>query len=172
MTHYATCLNCVNDKFTCERRIALREALKGSHVYSVKFKCPERRAYFEPGQRIAFDWKSFDSDGYDESCLHLTFHGTVIRERGSKFIVQVDAGHDTSGEGIAASEVFKKNDQLLIKVRPADMRPLHDEPSRAVCQTCYHVEGNAESRCYQNGTEWMPKGCILPSGAPLAKGGE
>jgi hypothetical protein len=162
MTHYATCLNCVNDKFTCQRRIALREALKGSHIYSVKFKCPERRPYFAAGQRIAFDWKSFDSDGYDESCLHLTFKGTVIKEKGSKFIVQVDSGVDLC-EGIEASEVFTKNDQLLIKVRPADMRPLHNEPSLAVCQTCYQVEGNADSRCYQSGTSWVPKGCILPT---------
>jgi hypothetical protein len=78
MTHYATCFNCVNDKFTCQRRINLRDALKGSNVYSVKFKCPERRAFFTSGQRVAFDWKSFDSDGYDESCLNLTFTGVQI----------------------------------------------------------------------------------------------
>jgi ribosomal protein S6E (S10) len=164
MTHYATCFNCVNDRYTCPRHLALRDALKGRGVYTVKFKCPERRAYFAPGQRVAFDWKSFESDEYDTSVLHLTFTGTVIREKGTKFIVQVDGGKDISGEEMDASDVFTKNDQLLIKVRPADMRPLN-EPTRAVCQACYHVEGNAESRCYQNGTDWVPTGCVLPYGS-------
>lgn len=160
MTHYATCFNCVNDRYTCRRHLAIREALKGSGVYSVKFKCMDRRAYFSPGQRVAFDWKSFDSDaGYDESVLHLTFTGTVIREKGTKFIVQVDNGKDTSGEEIEASDVFKKNDALLIKVRPADMRPLH-EPAKAVCPTCYQVDGQ-EDRCYRSvGQVWVPNGCI------------
>lgn len=157
MTHYATCFNCANDRYTCPRHLAIREALKGNGVYSVKFKCPERRAFFSPGQRVAFDWKLFESDEYDTSVLHLTFKGTVIRERGSKFVVQVDSGKDIEDE-IEASEVFKKNDALLIKVRPADMRPLN-EPAKTVCLTCYQVEGQ-EDRCYRSGTSWVPKGCI------------
>lgn len=164
MTHYATCFNCVNDRYTCPRHLAIRDALKGSGIYTVKFKCPERRAYFSTGQRVAFDWKSFESDGYDESVLHLTFAGTVIREKGTKFIVQVDRGKDISGEEIEASDVFKTNDALLIKVRPADMRPLN-EPAKSVCLTCYHVEGG-EDRCYRTGTDWIPKGCIDPDTLP------
>lgn len=162
MTHYATCFNCVNDRYTCQRHLALREALKGTGVYTVKFKCPERRPYFAPGQRVAFDWKWFESDEYDTSVLHLTFAGTVIREKGSKFVVQVDGGKDISGEEMEASEVFTKNDQLLIKVRPADMRPLN-EPTRAVCQTCFYVEGQAEDRCYKMGDFHNPTGCLSPA---------
>lgn len=161
MTHYATCVNCAIDKATCQRRASLRGALKGSSVYSLKFKCAERTPMFAAGQRIEFDWSLWEADEYDSSELPMVFHGTVIRERGTKFVIQVDAGKDASGEGIEASEVFKKNDQLLIKVRPANMRPI-DEPPRKICETCYSVEGG-EDRCYQNGTSWMPKGCIRPA---------
>ena len=159
MTHYATCFNCANDRYTCARHLAIREALRGNGVSSVKFKCPERRAFFSSGQRVAFDWKSFELDEYDTSVLNLTFAGTVIREKGTKFVVQVDRSKDISGEEIEASDVFKKNDALLIKVRPADMRPLN-EPAKAVCLTCYQVEGQ-EDRCYRSdGQVWVPKGCI------------
>lgn len=159
MAHYATCFNCAVDKATCPRRLALQKALAGSNITSIKFKCPERQSFFSTGQRVSFDWTMWDSDGYDESSLPLVFHGTVIRERGSKFVVQVDTGKDASGEGIEASDVFKKNEALLIKVRPANMKAL-DEPSQTVCLTCYQIGGSAENRCYRNGTDWVPNGCI------------
>ena len=165
MTHYATCFNCATDKDTCERRIALKKALAGSAVTSVKFRCPERKAFFAPGQRVSFDWSMWENDGDEESGLPLVFHGTVIRERGSKFVVQVDAGKDASGEGIEAAHVFKKNEALLIKVRPAHMAAL-DEPSKAVCLTCYQVEGVTEDRCYRSGFYYSPPGCIKPVAAP------
>ncbi|MBP2508154.1 hypothetical protein J2855_001789 [Agrobacterium tumefaciens] len=166
MAHYATCFNCAVDKVSCPRRLALQKALVGSNVTSIKFKCLDRKAHFSTGQRVSFDWTMWESDGYDESSLPLVFHGTVIRERGSKFVVQVDAGKDASGEGIEASDVFKKNEALLIKVRPANMKAL-DEPSQTVCLTCYQIAGSAESRCYRSGsrcyrsgTDWVPNGCI------------
>lgn len=157
MTYYAPCFNCTVYKATCPRRQAVRNALKGSAVTSLKFRCPERQAFFATGQRVVFDWKLFETDEYDTSVLHLTFKGTVIRERGTKFVVQVDSGKDIEYE-IEASEVFRKNDALLIKIRPADMRPLN-EPAKAVCLTCYQVEGQ-EDRCYRSGTSWVPNGCI------------
>lgn len=164
MTHYATCFNCATNKATCKRRGALQKALAGNAVTSVKFKCPERKAFFSPGQRVSFTWTMWESDGYEESALHLIFHGTVLRERGSKFVVQVDSGKDASGEEIEASDVFKTNEALLIKVRPANMTAL-DEPARAVCLTCYQVEGQ-EDRCYRSDCQvWVPKGCIKPVAA-------
>ncbi len=159
MAQYTTCLNCAVDKASCSRRNDLRQLLAGNHITSIKFQCLERKSYFSTGQRVSFDWTMWESDGYDESSLPLIFHGTVIRERGSKFVVQVDAGKDASGEGIEASDVFKKNDALLIKVRPANMKAL-DEPAQTVCLTCYQIAGRAESRCYKNGTDWVPNGCI------------
>lgn len=162
MTHYTNCTNCAVDKSSCQKRLALREAIKGLHVYSLKFKCADRKPLFVPGQRVKFDWLLWDTDGYGGSeSLPLTFHGTVLRERSPKFVVQVDRGVDASGENIEASEVFKKNDQLLVKVKPADMRPV-DEPARQICGTCYWVEGVAEDRCYKM-TDWLPNGCIDPA---------
>jgi len=168
MTTYATCFNCAVDKTACARRLALQKALAGSHVTSVKFRCPDRQAHFRSGQRVAFDWKVWETDGYDESCMNLTFHGTVLQEKGSKFVVQVDAGKDKTIEGYEASEVFKRNDALITKVRPADMRPLN-EPTRSVCLTCYQIEGMEEIRCHRtiSDQKWKPKGCITPDSGPF-----
>lgn len=160
MTYYAPCFHCEADKATCQRRNAVKAAIAGLGITSLKFACPDRRALFAAGQRVVFNWSLWESDGYDPDPLPLSFTGTVLRERGPKFVVQVDAGQDASGEGIEASEVFKKNDQLLVKVKPADMRPL-DEPSRRICTTCYWVEGAAEDRCYKMPDQnWIPNGCI------------
>lgn len=161
MTTYATCFNCAVDKAACQRRLSLRKVLAGNAITSVKFRCPERKAFFAPGQRVSFTWSMWESDGYEESRLPLVFHGTVIRERGSKFVVQVDAGKDASGEEIEASDVFKKNEALLIKVRPANMQAL-PEPAKTVCLTCYQIEDHPERRCYRSGMYWAPKGCIEP----------
>ncbi|WP_395451163.1 hypothetical protein ACHMW7_16050 [Aminobacter sp. UC22_36] len=162
MAHYATCLNCAVDQSACQRRANLRDAMKGQHVYSLKFKCSDRRPMFAAGQRIEFDWVMWEQSGDDDEGLPLVFNGTVLRERGTKFVVQVDRNADASGEGIKAEDVFKNNDQLLIKVRPASMRPI-DEPTRSVCGVCYRVEGVAEDRCYRIGDGWTPVGCTQDS---------
>jgi hypothetical protein len=168
MAHYATCLNCAVDQSACQRRANLREAMKGQHIYSLKFRCNDRRPMFAAGQRVEFDWSLWEqTDGGCGDEWPLVFNGTVLRERGTKFVVQVDHGTDASGEGIQAKEVFRKNDQLLVKVKPACMRPLN-EPARSVCLVCYRVEGVAEDRCYRIGDDWTPIGCTETGSAPTA----
>ena len=167
MTHYTTATHCAVDQSSCQRRANLREAMKGQHVYSLKFRCNDRRAMFAAGQRVKFDWVMWEQSGDDDEGLPLVFNGTVLRERGTKFVVQVDRDTDASGEGIQAKEVFRKNDQLLVKVKPACMRPL-DEPDRSVCLVCYRVEGVAEDRCYRIGDGWTPIGCTETGLAPTA----
>lgn len=159
---YNTCTNCAVDAAACEVRQKIRSAIAGLHVQSITFTCAARKPMFHPGQRVSFKWSLWDSDDYgNASELPLIFTGTVVREVKTKFVVQVDNDMDKSGEEIGASDVFKKNDALLIKVRPADMVAV-DEPDRRVCQTCYWVQGVSGPRCYAD--EWYhnPSGCIIP----------
>lgn len=156
MTHYATCTNCAVDKATCARRKQITDGLRGLSVYSLKFRCADRKALFHAGQRIKFDWTYWDdcNEGYP-----VTFNGTVVREVGTKFVVQVDDARDDCHE-IEAKDVFTKTDVLMIKVRPADMRALN-EPDRRVCESCFEIEGG-EPRCYWQDGPWRvtPDGCI------------
>ena len=146
MTRYVNCFNCAVETAACPRRAEIRRALSGTHIYSVKFKCDSRQPMFSAGQRVVFHWTWWDDgDGYP-----VEFHATVLREVGSKFVVQVDRGQSSSDDGVMSEDVFRKNDQLLIKVRPSHMRAL-EEPPRRTCQTCYYVEGVAEDRCYASG---------------------
>lgn len=176
MAHYAPCFNCAVDKNTCERRQSIRRAIQGSGILSLKFRCNQRQPMFSPGQRVSFVWTWWDNCGEgDDQGLGLVFHGTVIRESGAKFVVQVDAGKDASGEECEASHVFTKNDQLLIKVRPADMRAL-SEPPRHVCSVCSWVEGAAEDRCQRTPPEpfysgYTPTGCALSAAISTTKEG-
>jgi len=170
VTHYASCTNCAVDKATCQRRKEIADGLRGLSVYSIKFRCADRKALFHQGQRISFHWTLWDKcGGYDEATTRLQFSGTVLRESGAKFIVQVDHGIDVHGEGVEAKDVFTQNDQLLVRVRPADMRAL-DEPAKRVCGTCFWVEGVAEDRCYRNGY-YTPGGCVSPAEVALGASG-
>jgi len=147
MTHYANCFNCAVDKTTCRRRATIHDAIKGVGITSVKFTCDYRQPMFAAGQRVHFDWNIFDSE-IGDSGETVTFAGTVLAEKGSRFVIQVDAGTDIDGN-YPVDDTFTKNDVRIVKARPANMRA-SDEPSRIVCAVCYAVEGVAEDRCYSD----------------------
>lgn len=128
MTSYITCINCAADKNGCARRAAVRTAIKGAGVTSVKFRCADRQSMFRPGQRVGITW-TVGGDGYE---LDETWPATVIAETGTRFLVHIDDVE--SDEGTPARD-FINNERLFVKVSPSRLRPL-DEPDRTVCKWC------------------------------------
>lgn len=160
MAYYKPCKNCAVDKASCLRRREIAAGISGMHVTVVNFRCDLRKPLFHAGQRVQLSWTSWDSDGYEDSSVDLLYHGTVIVEYGLRFIVRIDDGPSACGEKIAARDVFK-NDSLVIKVKPSDMKAL-DEPDRALCPSCSAYEGE-ESRClgWEDGLYgYRPDGCF------------
>lgn len=152
MAYYKPCKNCAIDKAACEVRQTIRNAIKGLSVYSVNFRCDNRKPMFRTGQRVEFRWRVFEMCDYgadDETVCH--FRGTVIHEQGSKFIVRVDQGKcetidDGDWDKPVASSVFRS---LIIKVRPEDMIAI-DQPDRKLCLTCASY-ADEEGRCHRHG---------------------
>lgn len=162
MAYYKPCKNCAVERASCSRRREISVGIAGLHVTAVNFRCNHRKPLFHPGQRIRFVWTSWEAnEEYEEDHgVGLIYHGTVIAENGLRFIVRVDDGPSACPEQIAARDVFK-NDSLVIKVKPSDMKAL-DEPDRALCPLCSAYEGE-EARClgWEDGFHsYRPDGCF------------
>lgn len=162
MAYYKPCKNCASDKASCHRRRDVAAAIAGLSVTVVNFRCGVRTQLFRPGQRVRFVWTLWERNDFGEDDdFGLIYHGTVIEESGLRFIVRVDDAPSVDGAKIAARDVFK-NDSLVIKVKPSDMKAL-DEPDRALCPACSAYAGE-EGRC--QGWEgpdfhsYWPDGCF------------
>lgn len=145
MAYYKPCKNCAADKDTCLRRSEIAAAIAGHSVTVINFLCKERKSLFSAGQRVSFGWTAWEQGEFEDGeGQSLVFHGTVIAEKGLRFIVRVDDGPSACAEKTPARDTFK-SDNLVIKVKPSDMRPL-DEPERRLCPSCSAYEGE-HSRC-------------------------
>lgn len=140
MAYYFPCKNCATDHKTCKVRAALKEAIKGHSVTSLKFTCRERVPLFNPGERVIFSWRVFEQQ-YTDDFVEITdkFKGTVIRESAARrgFVVRVD--EDPSEHGLLPSAVFK-NGGFAVLVKPACMVRL-EEPPRTFCGDCLAYPG-------------------------------
>ncbi len=169
VAYYHPCKNCAVDAATCDRRLRVRDAIAGLHVTSVKFQCVKREPMFRSGQRVNFSWSHWEQSDYDGSgCENkLVFSGTVVAEKGSKFIVRVD-----DADGVAADEDYEdmspkhvfRNEGLVVKVKPCDMTPL-SEPDKPMCPNCLaYDKDEAAWRCHSyDGGCWdvyHPEGCL------------
>lgn len=159
MTSYTTCINCAADKQTCERRNAVRAAIKGAHITSVKFRCTDRQSMFRTGQRVAVTWTVGGDNEYE---LDETWPGTVLRESGTRFLISID--DVPSDEGTPARS-YIKNERLFVKVSPSRLRAL-DEPDRRICTFCDRapVDGDAcqdRDRDIWSFNSSYPLGCLV-----------
>ncbi|MBY0394555.1 MAG: hypothetical protein K2Q27_14970 [Novosphingobium sp.] len=162
MTSYTTCINCAADKQACERRNAVRAAIKGAHITSVKFRCTDRQSMFHPGQRVGITWTAGNGD-YE---LDETWPGTVIRESGTRFLIAID--DVPSDEGTPARS-YIRNERLFVKVSPSRLQLL-DEPDRRICKFCERAPATGDA-CIDRDTDiWsfnsgFPLGCMLKEAA-------
>lgn len=167
MAYYKPCKNCAVDKETCPVRARVKTAIAGQHVTSINFVCRDRTPMFRAGDRVSFPWSHYEpTDWGDVEENKLIFSGTVIAEKGLKFIVRVDdcdgdAANDNS-EAMAAKHVFK-NENLIIKVTPEDMTA-KAEPSKPICVSCGTFASEGEG-CWGYGTpgttySYWPSDCL------------
>jgi hypothetical protein len=153
MAYYKPCFNCAADKAACARRQEVRDAIAGLNVTAINFRCDIRQPMFRPGQRVEFDWISYD----DEAAFYcgdgeetVTFFGTVMHEKAGnkRFAIRVDP--DQECDSITPKDVFKTGGDFT-SVRPADMRAL-GTPDRTICHVCAAYdddEADKRSKCLQ-----------------------
>lgn len=165
MAYYKPCKNCAVDTATCPRRTEITKAISGLCVTVINFQCGDRQSLFHTGQRVKFNWISWEPDyEYGEPPgVRLVYHGTVIEDRRLRFIVRVDDGPSADDQKIFARDVFK-SDNLVIKVKPSDMKAL-DEPDRQLCPSC-SAYPDEDNRCQGWGTPgswdgYWPAGCLV-----------
>lgn len=155
MATFRPCHNCVRERQPCGRREAVRAAIKGVGITSVKFRCDERQPIFAVGQRVSVSWIVSD-EGDFRYATEESWPATVVAERRPKFQIvvdDVDSDHETPARG------YINNESLYAKVTAAKLKPL-DEPARDVCRTCQAL-GPDYPGCYgYEGVTYRPAtGC-------------
>lgn len=157
MTYYQPCLNCAADKSACTTRAAMRKAIKGLHLTSIKFNCGDRVARFHTGQRVSFDWRYFDEDGSGEGYT-ATFNGTIMHEKkgNKRFAIRVDQ----EGEfyDLLPKDILKSAE--FVSVRPDDITLL-EEPNKPLCRLCaaYDDANDMREKCWTRGDS-CERGCM------------
>lgn len=165
MAYYKPCKNCAVDTTTCPRRAEIAKAIAGLSVTVINFQCGDRKALFHTGQRVQFKWNSWENSDefFEHHCLALIYRGTVIEDRRLRFIVRVDDGPSADEEQIEARDTFK-SDNLVIKVKPSDMKAL-DEPDRQLCPSCSgYADENPRCQGWGNPGSldgYWPVGCLV-----------
>ncbi len=89
MAVYRTCFGCVLQQEQCTARSALRDAMKGLRVTSVKWRCDSRRSRFQVGDAV---WaKTIETIGQEDACF-ADFPGVVVGIAGSAALVLIVDG--------------------------------------------------------------------------------
>jgi hypothetical protein len=128
---YRNCFGCQTDKKSCARRAEIRNAVGGTGITSVMFRCGLRVPAYRPGQRVRVtvpingDWEGEE----------VSFGATVIREKPfGRFLVAVDHGPSVDYEDCISPECFE-NKSGFLKARLGHLSA-SDEPDRRLCPIC------------------------------------
>lgn len=79
-----TCTGCAKAG-KCQRATDMRGKLKGLHITTLKFVCPDRAPIFLPGQAVIFTTFTCDEDdGYRGGVEQVWYRGHVIKQDGGK----------------------------------------------------------------------------------------
>lgn len=162
MAYYHPCIGCAVNKATCSRRQALRGAIAGHSVTSIRFRCPERQPFFTPGERVIFSTWCDGQTGelYDEP-EPFEFQATVLKEsRNGVYVIKIDVGLSVCGEAEAPGCLHNKDGYA--KAPASRLRQLPDDPRKTVCPVCLGIEGYAhlDKRCELDPGWHKPRGCL------------
>ena len=133
MTFFRTCQGCVSEGSPCEARDALRLALRGLCVTSVKWKCAVRRPRFEIGSPV---WATTIEDPLNPrsenggAVLDL-FPAVVVRVLGGKALVFIKPG----AVGQSDNSFFVPTGIGFCKLPLSRLSP-RDGERVMVCQRC------------------------------------
>ena len=134
MTAFPTCHTCAFPSATCATRDALRSAIAGLGITSVKHRCRDFQPAFMPGDAVKVETVAWFHSDDDDPPPKLWFPGHFVRLTGRRALVYVPEG----AEDLNAEEVkFEPNGTGFLKVPLA--RVAHrDAPSVDVteCRWC------------------------------------
>jgi hypothetical protein len=113
VTAFRTCHTCAKPAATCPTREALQAAIAGLRITSVKHRCADYVAAFQPGDAVKVETLAWYHNDEREPSPRLLFPGHFIRLAGNRALVFVAPGAlDLNGEDIE----FEPNGRGYLKV--------------------------------------------------------
>ena len=110
MTYFSTCTGCGVARSDCQTLIAVKKAIAGLRITTVRHRCAQREPMYRPGDAV---WiKTVAWQGGDEEPPLCEFPGVFIEQKQRKAIAFIKPGSlDGSGD-----EVFSTDGRGYVKV--------------------------------------------------------
>lgn len=161
MTFYRTCTGCEKQGQPCETRDALRAAIKGLCITSIKWKCADRTPRFKVGDPV---WARTVAGGdqyhdSDEGPIWDDFPGHIVKDYGNTLIVYIAdqaPGKEFGGEDIPVT--FQPRSNGFCKIPLSRLKEREGERVE-ICRSCElpapygHRSGYS---CHYQGPEFDP----------------
>ena len=133
------CRNCPHRK-GCETKAEKLKSLRGLGFTSANFKCDDRLAGLQPGQRVMIDLIEMDNRGKDWKTTHIA---TVMAPHGARVLVWLDEITELGHNPISVQPNRLTPTGGRVEVCPecgqpegTDPLPDRDGRSRFHCPTC------------------------------------
>ncbi len=110
MTHFASCIGCATLRDTCPTLAALKAAIAGKHVTTIKHKCPTRKPLMTPGDPVMVETFTCSPEVQGlEGPTYDRWKAIFIEQRGSRAHVYIRPG-----------ELSEKNDFPFVPMNNHD----------------------------------------------------
>lgn len=152
----APCNRCPKRHHNCERNLEIRAGVRGLKLGSIKFRCDEHLAQFQPGMRVQVKLGS----RHDE----FAATATVMAWKGRKVQICVDAEFVSDQKWNGIDSPYQPENTIchsVVKVWPD--RLLHTGETALICRSCRKPMGREIDgwECDKND----PKECV--AGDPI-----
>jgi len=154
VTYFHTCVGCAEQKTMCPVREAVKTAVRGHGITSIRHRCPSRRPMYVPGQRVeVLTFSVLDFDGDYGAPPQVWFPGVVVSQTSGRILVHIKPGTmDTSGE-----HEFETNGRGYCKSRLSRVRPTSNTElvDLTHCKHCGAIPALGDP-CGNAASDWPP----------------
>lgn len=162
MTYFSTCTGCGVARSDCQTLIAVKKAIAGLRITTVRHRCAQREPMYRPGDAV---WiKTVAWQGGDEEPPLCEFPGVFIEQKQRKAIAFIKPGSlDGSGD-----EVFSTDGRGYVKVPLSRIHPRSGVPPTSVAECHCGDRPGVTGECSGN-ERHAAHTCLLRNPAAVAQ---
>ena len=154
MTYFHTCVGCAEQQTACPVREAVKSAVRGHGITSIRHRCSTRRPMYVPGQRVeVLTFCDLDVDPEEWPPPRVWFPAVVVSQTAGRILAHIKPGTmDTTGEYEFATKGRGYCKSRLSRVRPTSSAELVDLTH---CDQCGAIPALGDP-CGNAASDWSP----------------